>query len=342
MEGLDNLKKRLEFHGGCVQEERFIKDKLRSLKKALLYSYQAETAVLADGREFRCLINPNKLKADYDAKIISIPYEDICLGILRQEKNEETGEIKTVEEKFIPKGKTSKGLEKIDLKSGDVFLWKETGTYWIVYLQHIEENAYFRAEIYKCGTELEIFGKKYKCYIRGPVETTIQWNQKKGITWNDLNYSIVIYITKNEETLEFFHRFSKIKVDGKMYRVATVDTYSADNIIEIHLDEFFDNDLMDMQTKKEELPLVSEYKEEEIKPYIEGPLEVRPFDIVRYKIHNISGGQWIIDDGKKAIISAGGDGIIDVEIITGKAGNFNLTYKKNDIKIAMPIVIKTL
>ena len=56
------------------------KGKVRTLKKALLYSYQAETAILSDGREFRCLINPDKNKPDYDNKIISIPFQDICLN----------------------------------------------------------------------------------------------------------------------------------------------------------------------------------------------------------------------------------------------------------------------
>jgi hypothetical protein len=46
----------------------------------LLYSYQAATAILEDGREFRCLINPDKNKPAYDNKIISIPYKDICLN----------------------------------------------------------------------------------------------------------------------------------------------------------------------------------------------------------------------------------------------------------------------
>ena len=43
------LNKRLQYQGGN-QEQRFIKDKLIGLKRALLYSYQAATAVLADGR----------------------------------------------------------------------------------------------------------------------------------------------------------------------------------------------------------------------------------------------------------------------------------------------------
>jgi len=35
---------------------------------------------LEDNREFRCLINPDKLTNDLDNKIISIPFKDICLN----------------------------------------------------------------------------------------------------------------------------------------------------------------------------------------------------------------------------------------------------------------------
>lgn len=102
MEGLDNLKTRLNYAGGKSQQVRMNEDKLKSLKKALLYSYQAATAILADGREFRCLINPDKLKNEYDMKIISIPFEDICLN-----------------QKRI--GKTIEDIEEIGMTAGDVF-----------------------------------------------------------------------------------------------------------------------------------------------------------------------------------------------------------------------------
>jgi hypothetical protein len=44
------------------------------------------------------------------------------------------------------------------------------------------------------------------------METSIPWNQKNETEWNDMNYSLVIYITKNEDTINFFHRFSKLKI----------------------------------------------------------------------------------------------------------------------------------
>ena len=127
----------------------------------MLYSYQAATAILSNGQEFRCLINPDKNKPAYDNKILSIPYKDICLN--------------------VPKvGKTSEGEIDINIKPGDVFTWKETNTHWLVYLEYIEEDAYFRSEIRRCDQEVKINDNSYWVYIRGPVETSIEWTQKAG------------------------------------------------------------------------------------------------------------------------------------------------------------------
>jgi hypothetical protein len=56
LSSLDRLKLRLQYEGG-TQEGRMQQGKLKTLKQALLYSYQAATAILSDGREFKCLIN---------------------------------------------------------------------------------------------------------------------------------------------------------------------------------------------------------------------------------------------------------------------------------------------
>lgn len=124
------MRTRLNFNGGSRQESRMIQDKLKSLKKALLYSYQAATAILEDGREFRCLINPDKIKTEYKDKIISIPFEDICVGRMIDVVDEETGELKRVEAPPAPpSGKTTESFETIGLKVGDTFEWKETNSH---------------------------------------------------------------------------------------------------------------------------------------------------------------------------------------------------------------------
>lgn len=163
MSSYDNLSKRLRYHGGDT-EGRMRRDKLVGLQRSLFNSYQAETAILEDGREFKCLINPDKTKGDYDNKMISIPYEDICLNPQESKKQ-----------------KTTEGIEVIGMKPGDVFTWKETNTHWLVYLEYLHEDAYFRAEIRRCDQQVQVGEKNYWAYIRGPVETSIQWNQKGGV-----------------------------------------------------------------------------------------------------------------------------------------------------------------
>lgn len=102
MSALENMKTRLDYNGGTAQIARMNADKLKSLKKAMTASYQAATAILADGRQFKCLINPDKIKNTYDNKILSIPFEDVCLNAFK-------------------KGTTSQGIVPVNLKAGDVF-----------------------------------------------------------------------------------------------------------------------------------------------------------------------------------------------------------------------------
>jgi hypothetical protein len=94
-----------------------IRDKRRSLDRAVWHSYQGAQVVdtsASDQTPARALINPNKLKADYDDKIISIGYE-------------------------------------YGFKPGTVFEWLGTKTYWLIYLQDLTELAYFRGDIRKCS-----------------------------------------------------------------------------------------------------------------------------------------------------------------------------------------------
>lgn len=330
MSGLDRLRTRLEFYGGVEQENRMIKDKLSSLKKALLYSYQSQTVILSDGRAFRALLNPDKTKPDYDCKIISIPYEDICLGVY----DAETQQIN----KELPQDKRGKGVVETKIKPGDTFHWKETGTDWIVYLQKLEEKAYFRAECYRCEESVEICGKQYPIYIRGPVETTTQWNLKKGNVWNDLNYSLIIYITKNEETLDYFRRFTDLSIDGKQWKVETVDPYSADGIIEICLREWYTNTTEQYQNEK----LPPEFNKAEGSVYIEGKEIVDPYSFETYVIKGVFNGTWEIDSPKKAKIVEIKGNTVTIEILSGKSGNFKLIYNKEGEQIVLPIRIKSL
>lgn len=320
---LETMKERINYNGGKEQESRMNVDKLRTLKKALLYSYQAATARLTDGREFRCLINPDKLKTSYDEKIISIPFFDIQL-------NPELKENKKFQ-------KTSKGEEEIGMKPGDVFTWKENNTDWLVYLRRYEEIAYFRAEIRKCDYEIKVNDKKYKVYISGPDASAIVWNKTKSIEWNDLNYSLTMYITKDKNTEAFFHRFAKVEINEKPWEVQAVDSISQDGIIIVALKETYENSIK-KAVEKEKVDTYVDLTQ----PYIKGPETVYPYDVVTYYIKNAAGGEFVAEGSGFEIASQDAESI-KLDIVTGKSGSFTLKYKRLDMEdIVLPITIGSL
>ena len=324
---LELLNKRLQYQGGN-QEQRFINDKLRGLKKALLYSYQAATATLSDGKEFRCLINPDKNKPAYDNKILSIPYKDICLNTPRV-------------------GKTSEGQIDINIKPGDVFTWKETNTHWLVYLEYIEEDAYFRSEIRRCDQEVKIEDSSYWVYIRGPVETSIEWTQKAGIEWNTLNYSLVMYITADEITNNYFERFKTIKVldprynKEKTWQVVGVDPYYGDGIIQVFLDEYFENSIADAVAAENSAETGEENPVDETAAYIDGPTEVQQYSKAYYEIHNAEEGHWYLKWKNEEQDLKSSLKIIPLNISIGELGTFTLIYRiqgQDDITLDVKII----
>ena len=312
MSGLDNLKIRLDYRGGEPQIDRMNKDKLKSLKKALLYSYQSATAILNDGREFRCLINPDKIKNQYDNKFISIPFEDVCLN---DDKN--------------------KDIQVIGMKPGDVFTWKENNTNWLVYLRRLEETAYFRAEIRRCDYEVEIGKSTYKVYAARSEVNEIDWRNEKNQNWNDIDYKLNMYITKDENTLANIHRFTIVYLNNKPWEVQAIDDISSEGIIIVNLKEYYSNTIEKTLNEKEEVT-----PEENS---IIGDAIVYPYDKKKYTIKgNIQDGVWEIDSNKARILNQT-DKEVNIEIITGKSGNFNLKYiRENEDDIVLPITIKSL
>lgn len=318
MSGLENLKTRLDYRGGNNQQARMQAGKLSTLKKALLYSYQAATAILQDGREFKCLINPDKLKNEYEDKIISIPFEDICLN----------------ESKV---GKISEGLQKIGMKVGDIFTWKETNTKWLVYLQRLEETAYFRAEIRRCQYTIDVNGKIYSIYGKRLGE--IDWETKHNIFWNNLNYSLQVYISKDENTQGYFKRFKIVKINGEPWEVQAVDEISSDGIIIIALKEAYSNSIAE--------EIEEEKKEDDIKndvslPRIVGDTVVYPYDELIYTIQNAEGGMWESSSPKGKITNQD-EKQAKVTIATGKSGAFKLKYIREEQEdIILDIIIESL
>lgn len=299
MSGLDRMKKRMEYDGGYTQDDRNVKGKWLSFRSACENSYQAEWITFND-KKCRCLINPDKLKEDYDQKMISIDF-------------------------------------KYGMKNGSVFYWDRTNTYWLAYLQDYNEEAYFRASIRRCDYEIDVDGHKYRIYLRGPVETAIIWRQKHQIETNDLNYSILFYIEKNEETTNFFERFKVLKFDGHNWRVAAVDRYSQNGIIEVYMEEYHDNPMEDAMVIPEII------NPDPMRPHIDGPQVVRPYDTnLSFSIVGLTNGAFVVNSSKVKIIKQDSSSCI-LEILTGKAGNFTLYYKTDNEEetVKLDIMIKS-
>ena len=217
MDNLDLMRERLHARGGTVQQERMIKDKRETLKRAIKYSYQgAQVQAIGKSEPAIALINPNVVKQDYDDKVISIDFD-------------------------------------YDYSVGTVFEWSNTGTKWLIYLQDLTELAYFKGNIRKCNYEINWEGKddegkthKYTTYIAltGPSEKKIDSSIKKGISFDSPNYSLHFYMPNNEYTSKYFDRYTKFYLQGlpTCWRIEAVDRISMPGILEVYACEYYTNE----------------------------------------------------------------------------------------------------
>ena len=263
---------RLQQAGGNAQQQRMIRDKRRSLDKAILYSYQgAKVKDLGNTKTegAPALINPNKLKQDYDDKIVSIGYE---YG-------------------FTP---------------GTVFEWLGTGTYWLVYLQDLTELAYFRGDIRKCSYQVawEEDGELYITHIavRGPVETKINFIQKGGISVDTPNHSLNILMPKNEHTVKYFQRYAKFYLQDidTCWRVEATDSISTPGILEVVAVEYYANETEDDINNGLVGGLIEKVEDPNLNNEIVGEtfIKVKKY----YEFSSTIEGVWMVDNKYPVII----------------------------------------
>ena len=310
IEGINDQAMKLRQMGGNRQQERMILSKKRSLDRAIWSSYQAAEVIRIDAeykKPVRCLINPNKLKQDYDDKIISIGYE-------------------------------------YNFKVGDVFEWLGTKTHWLIYLQDLTELAYFRGDIRKCSYEIawEDENGLHKTYaaIRGPVETKINYIQKHGISVDTPNYSLNILLPKNEDTLNYFQRYSKFYLQNTdsetskiCWRIEATDTISMPNIIEINAVEYYANETEDNVIAGLVGSLVvtpEDPNEEDIDAIIVGKTFIKPKREVIYSYHGDNKSNWKINSqlpiSSNEFIDEEGYPAIKIKWTSSYSGQFTLSY----------------
>ena len=314
IEGIEGQSVRLKHQGGNVQQERMIKDKRRSLDHAVWFSYQAAEGSKTEAKNqkpVRALINPNKLKQDYDDKIISVGYEH----------------------GFAP---------------GVVFEWLGTETYWIVCLQDLTELAYFRGDIRKCSYQIawEDENGLHSTYaaVRGPIETNINFIQKHGISADIPNHSLNILMPKNEDTLNYFKRYSKFYLQGSdiCWRVEAIDQFSTPGILEVVAVEYYANESEDDVEAGIVKGLIKDIQDpnNETELAIKGETFIKVKKAYSYTFTGQHSGTWFVD--KKYPVKIEVDKENSKKVIltwtSNYSGQFDLYY--NDYK--KTIVVESL
>ena len=326
-DGVNNMAQRLEYRGGEPQQDRMIRDKYKSFQKALYYSYQGalvkkyqDSLIGEESLTERALINPNKLKQDYDDKVISIGFD-------------------------------------AGYKPGDVFEWVNTNTYWLIYLQDLTELAYFRGDIRRCSFNISWMNedgelKNTYAAIRGPVETKINFIQKHNISVDTPNHSLHILMPKNEETVKYFKRYAKFYITSLetseliCWRVEAVDSISMAGIIEINAVEYYSNKDEDdlelglVKTQIEQTPFAREKKKEKVRISGEGFIKPHQKYIYTYKPVDDEKYTWGVDKKDLPVkFKKIDDYTIEITWESSYSGQFNLSYGPYDFKT---IVVESL
>lgn len=292
-----------------LQQKQMIIDKRKTLSRAVNYSYQGAYVKKIDDDSNLCkaLINPDKLKQNYDDKIISIGYE-------------------------------------YGYQVGDIFEWVGTNTYWLIYLQDITELAYFRGEIRRCRYEIsweDELGLKHKtkAALRGPVETKIDYIQKHEISIDNPNYSLNFLVPYNEENKKFFERYTKfyLQDDDICWRVEAVDRYSTPGIIEVNAVEWYSNDHEDDIENGIVGGLVKEPEDPNITFEINGDTFIKPKTTHTYNYTGDIDASWNWDN-KLPLSTTVDNKTITLKWLSSYSGQFDLYY--GDLK--KTIIVESL
>lgn len=286
LNNLDRIKIQAQAMSNDRQHNRMILDKRRSFHRALLYSYQAAW-VKEDGNPYaryvKALMNPDKVKFDYDEKIISIDWEH----------------------GFHP---------------GTTFEWgRDTNSHWIILKTEDTEQAYLRANCRRCQYLVAVDPETHKEFgqwaaIRGPVETKINTIQKAGLVADVPNLSLDIYIAATEQNRRTFERYNRFEFNGRYWKIQAPDFISTPGIFEIVA-------LEDYECHSDQIFIKFEDEEEIIVPddvnEIIGEKEIKPLEPYIYcSKFNEPNAEWSLSlpaDKNKEI-----DDVLEYKIIGDK------------------------
>lgn len=276
---LEIMRNRLNYHGGASQQSRMIKDKLRSMLSAIKYSYQS--AVFSQYPDLKVestgLFGPVNQTEDYDTKLISTDFNN-------------------------------------EFTTGTIFNWRNTNTFWIVFLQDKTELAYFRGHCRRCDYKIQWVDGNREVQetlvsVIGPSVPTLRTSSsmQAKVAEDFPNAGLKILMPDNEKNARFFYRYQHFLLKGVAYIIEEVDNLSMPGIIQLHATEHYADKVTDdvensLTNAWNILPVVPEYTTDYA---IEGPNTVKPQFKAKFEAI-MSGGRWIIvenenQDSKKSL-----------------------------------------
>lgn len=304
VDGIAEMATRLNLHGGYFQQNREIRDKQRSLERALMYSYQGAWVkkLYNDdehvAEEKRVLINPNKVKEDYDEKTISAPFE-------------------------------------YEYAAGDVVEWVGTNTYWLIYLQELTELAYFRGHIRRCSYKIEWKDGYTYAAVQGPSEKNISTGVKHDISIDVPNYTLALLIPKTAVNVKQFQRYAKFFLSNELddekicWRVEAVDNITTPGIMTVYASEYYynkdtddlENGIVDGLVKKVDNP-----NAEDVEDAIVGPTFIKPRTTNKYTFNGSLVSEWKIRTDLPIKATKVDDYTIEVYWDSSYSGQFTIEY----------------
>lgn len=264
---LAEMKRRLDYQGGYKQQDRMIRDKLKSMLSATKYSYQAARfSEYPDyPAEYKGLFNPVTQNESFDTKMISIPFD-------------------------------------AGFKVGSIFHWKNTDTHWICFLQDKTELAYFRGECRRCDHEVNWVDVDQELQttllsVIGPTAPTLRTSSsmQAKVAEDFPNANLKMLVPDSERNRGFFHRYQTFLIQGFAFQIEQIDFLSMPGVIQLNATEHYANLIEDdveqnirnaWNIKPIETRHSSEY-------FIQGPSFVKPYYEARFEAITI-GGEWVI------------------------------------------------
>lgn len=327
MNNFEMMRRRLEHQGGVKQEDRMIQDKYKTFLKTLQYSYQGADVSLAqhyytclsamidedtddpDTIVARALINPDKVKQDYDDKILSIDY-------------------------------------RYGFQPGDVIKWRGTNSYWLIYLEELTEDAYFRGEVRRCKYLLKFKDEEGNwlqtwAAIRGPIETQIDSIQKNQTRIDRPNLSLNILLPKNEKTLKAFERYREFLFAGRAWRVEAPDFVSLRNVIEVAAEEYYIDKDTDDKINEMKDGLIVTPQANPPDTGIQGEGWIKPMLEWTYSVDEPN-GEWSVSDGPIKYEISEDKTSITIKWTKSTHGSFELSWTNGETTYVKVIVVESL